>query len=606
MTWNRFTLVALALLVGSGTAFAQQAETRKLIILHTNDLHSRLNGFSPEADYSPDIANNDSTKGGFARIATIIGEEIRKNGDEVLVMDAGDFLMGTIFPPLEASTGFQLSLMKKMGYDIVTLGNHEFDYGPRALATIIENSEKKGPIPLLVASNCSFSSKDTADDALFSLVCRNILRPYQILEKNGLKIGIFGMLGYGAIGDAPLARPVKFGDPVKTAKKYAKLLKEKEKVDLVICLSHGGVKKGPSGEWTGEDVSLAQKVPEIDVIISGHSHSVIDKPLVVNGIPIVQTGSYGSYVGRLVLEINHGKILHSESRLIPVTDAIPGDTVIQRMIRGQEQRITDRIFKTMGLSYSSVVAETSFPLICDEDTLLENSNLGPLLADALYAYVNGHNDLGTDITLSAAGLIRDNIIPGIDGMQSVADIFRITPLGSGSDDIPGYPLARIYVTGKELKGIMEILYLAPSTSPDNYIYFGGLRATYDPQKGLLKKITSIETGNEDKGFTPVDWSKKNKKLYSLTSNTYLLEFVGIIKKLSMGLVRVTLKNAMGEPIHSIQEAVIDADPDKPGIQEIKEWMALVWYLQQQPDTNGNGIPDIPFYYRTGSPRLHEK
>jgi 5'-nucleotidase len=202
--------------------------------------------------------------------------------------------------------------------------------------------------------------------------------------------------------------------------------------------------------------------------------------------------------------------------------------------------------------------------------------------------------------------VFDDIIPGATGKQSLADIFRVVPMGSGKDDIPGYPLAGVFVTGKELKGIMEILYLAPSGSADNYIYFGGLRATFNPEKGLLKKITSIEIGDAKKGFTPVDWSRKNKKLYSLTANTYLLEFVGIIKKLSHGLVKVTLKNEKGEPIPSMQSAVIDADPDKPGKQEVKEWMALIWFLQLQPDINGNGLPDIPSYYRTASPRLHKE
>jgi len=229
-----------------------------------------------------------------------------------------------------------------------------------------------------------------------------------------------------------------------------------------------------------------------------------------------------------------------------------------------------------------------------------------LISDAVYSYVNFHNPPGADISLFLAGLVFDDIRPGATGKQSLADIFRVVSMGSGKDDIPGYPLARIYVTGKELKGIMEVLYLAPSSSPDNYIYFAGLRATFNPEKGLLKKITSIETGDSEKGFTPVDWSKKNKKLYSLTANTYLLEFVGIIKKLSHGLVKVTLKNEKGEPLQSIYDAMIDADPDKPGTQEVKEWMALVWYLQQQPDINGNGIPDIPVYYSTGSPRLHRE
>ncbi len=586
------------------TAAAQEQPVRKLILLHSNDLHSRLNGFSPEVDYSPDKTHDDYTVGGFARIATLIDEEKKKSGDQVLVLDAGDFLMGTFFPMLEQSTGFQLPLMKKMGYDVVTLGNHEFDFGPAALAEILSRSAETNDIPVLVASNVTFSSKDNADDSLKSLFERKILNPFVIIEKNGLRLGIFGMLGNSAIGDAPLARPVEFTDPVKTAAKYTRMLKETEQVDLVICLSHGGVQKDGKGGWSGEDILLAQKVPGIDVIISGHTHSRIEKPLVVNGIPIVQTGAYGAGFGKLEIEFSNGKITRTDACIIPVTDDITGDPEIQRMIAEQEKKISDEILAPLNLTYNSVVTETSFPLLCQEDTLLENSNLGPLIADALYAYVNGHNKPGTDITLFPAGLVRDNILPGTTGKQSVADLFRVVSLGSGNDDIPGYPLACIYVTGKELKGILEILYLAPSSSRDNYIYFGGLRAAYDPTKGLLKKITSIETGDAEKGYTPVDWSKQNNKLYSITANTYILEFVGIIKKLSKGLVKVILKNEKGEPLQSIVDAVIDDEPDMPGIQEIKEWMALVWYLQQQPDGNGNGIPEIPEYYRQGSPRLH--
>src|SRR5664279_3777469 len=132
---------------------AQSNAVKKLVILHTNDLHSRLNGFSPEPEYTPLSINDDKTVGGFARIATLIDAEKKKNGDNILVVDAGDFLMGTFFHMLEDSTGFQLPLMKKMGFDVVTLGNHEFDFGPRVLANIIAKSTLNGAAPLLVASN---------------------------------------------------------------------------------------------------------------------------------------------------------------------------------------------------------------------------------------------------------------------------------------------------------------------------------------------------------------------------------------------------------------------------------------------------------------------
>lgn len=598
--------IALLLMAIQGLANAQES-AKKIIILHTNDLHSRLNGYAPEIDYSPETVNDDHTIGGFARMAALIETEKKQNGDQVLVVDAGDFLMGTLFHALEPETGFQLSLMKKAGYDVVSLGNHEFDFGPGTLAAIIERSLKNGTVPLLTLGNMAFSEKDTADDRLKALVDQGVVKPYQVIEKNGLKIGVFGILGYVAIHDAPLSRPVEFNDPLKTAKEITALLHDKERVDLVICLSHSGLGKDDAGNWTGEDVLLAQKVPGIDVIISGHTHTLIDKPLVVNGTPIVQTGAYGAGLGRLELEIDNGKVLRSDSRVITINDSIAANTAFQEAISDQEKLITQHILQPLDLQYNSVITETDFPLICTEGKEAENSNLGPLIADAIYAYVNRNTSDGAHITLFPTGMVRDNIVPGATGKQSVADLFRVVSLGSGNDGVPGYPLARVYVTGKELKGIMEVLYLAPSSSSSNYMYFGGLDATFNPEKGLLRKITSIKTLDKDKkDYVPVDWSKHNAKLYSLTANTYLLEFIGIIKKLSKGLVRVTLKDANGNPINSINEAIIDADPVVEGVQEIKEWMALLWYLQQQSDINGNGIPDIPETYRTGLPRLHRE
>ena len=588
------------------TSSAQTKAGQKLVILYTNDLHSRVSGF-PSGNQHPDTCYSKAdTLGGFARIATLIKEEKLQNADNVLVLDAGDFLMGTFFAMLEESTGFQLSLMKKMGYDAVTLGNHEFDFGPQTLANIIAQSVDNGYVPSLVASNLKFSKKDTADDALEALFDQKIINTSLIVERNGLKLGIFGIIGRVATGNAPQTHPVKFKDPVKTAQKYVRYLKETGKVDMVICLSHSGITMDEKGDWSGEDVLLATKVPGIDLIISGHTHILLEKPLIVNGTHIVLAGSYGARVGRYEVGWENGRISHLDARVIPVTNAVPPDTLIRHLIAEQEQVITEQILKPCNLLDSTIVAETSFPLICNLDTLLEESNLGLLISDAVWSYVNSNDHPGTDISLFPAGLISDNILPGKNGEQTVADIFRIIPQGYGKDNIPGYPLARVYVTGHELKGLMEILYLAPSLSRDNYIYTGGLRATFNPEKGLLRKITSIEVGNPEKGFMPVDFSKKNKKLYSITADSYVLGFVSIIKKLSKHLIVITLKNQQGEPIRSIDDAIIDADADTPGIQEVKEWMALVWFLQQQPDINGNGISDIPIYYSTGNPGLRRE
>ncbi len=129
---------------------------KRITILHTNDIHSRLIGYAPESSYTPLTVNDDNTIGGFARIATIIKNEKQNNEGTTLVVDAGDFLMGTLFAGLEPETGFQLRLMKTLGYDAVAFGNHEFDYGPGKLAEIVNAAATKGEIPQVTSWKCCF------------------------------------------------------------------------------------------------------------------------------------------------------------------------------------------------------------------------------------------------------------------------------------------------------------------------------------------------------------------------------------------------------------------------------------------------------------------
>src|SRR5665811_2296377 len=151
---------SMLLLVLTGLFFSASGQTeKKITILHTNDLHSHLEGFAPESAYSPMTINDDKTVGGFSRIATIIKNEKESSSGITLVVDAGDFLMGTLFQSLEVKTGYQLRLMKTMGYDVACIGNHEFDYGPEKLASIISASSANGAIPGLLLSNAVFSNK---------------------------------------------------------------------------------------------------------------------------------------------------------------------------------------------------------------------------------------------------------------------------------------------------------------------------------------------------------------------------------------------------------------------------------------------------------------
>lgn len=570
-----------------------QKET-KIIILHTNDLHSRLLGYSPESTYTPLTVNDDKTVGGFARIASILKSEQGDNSAVTLVMDAGDFMMGTLFPHQEIKNGFQLRLMKEMGYDVVAMGNHEYEFGPEWIGSVIHKSAEMGSIPVILSGNARFEEHDPRDNSLENDYASNLIRSNVILTKGGLKIGIFSILGKDAVNVAPASAPVTFEKQISFAREMVSEL-GKEGCDIVICLSHSGVTKSDDGMWKGEDVGLAQKVKGIDVIISGHTHTKLDQPIIVNGIPIVQTGEYGQFVGKLSATFKEGKLIVDDYRLIPVDDRIVGDRRINDLILRDKDEVASDIKRRTGIDYDKPVAESSFRIEGDATSDFKTSNLGPMVADAIQYYVNNSGGKGTDISLVAAGVLFDHIVPGV---LTAPDVFRITPLGSGFDSIPGYALSRVYVTGKELKNIFEVLQIAYKSSPDNYCYYSGVRVQYDPERRILKKIKKIEIIKADGTSSDVDFSSKNKTLYSITADSYILKFTSIIKKMSFGLIKVDPKDKDGIVISDMKSAVIDMDDQKEGIQEGKEWLAMIKYLRSMADTNGNGIPDIDPKYAT--------
>jgi 5'-nucleotidase len=159
---------------------------------------------------------------------------------------------------LEPETGFQLSIMKQAGYDVVALGNHDFDFGPEKYAAIVRNAVKKGEIPVLLAGNVVTDPDSQEDNEFEALVNDGLIKKYIITEKEGLKIGIFSLLGKDADESAPYAPPVTFDKIIPAAKKMVKELNN-EGCDVIICLSHSGITKDKKGAWTGEDVKLAKK-----------------------------------------------------------------------------------------------------------------------------------------------------------------------------------------------------------------------------------------------------------------------------------------------------------------------------------------------------------
>ena len=252
-------------------------EVTQLTVLHTNDMHSRIEPF-------PTNAKRNAGMGGMARRAALI-EEIRKEGNQVLLLDAGDIFQGT--PYFNFFGGeLEFKLMSQMGYDAATLGNHDFDAG-------IVGFMKQLPLASFqfVNANYTFAEQEM----------KSAIRPYRIFQKGPLKVGVFG-IGIELEGLVPknLYGQTKYADPVGTAKEIVQELKRK-KCNLIICLSHLGNKYDTNKV---SDEVLAKSVDGIDLIIGGHTHTFLPKPIAYQSpegskVLVNQVGWAGINLGRI-------------------------------------------------------------------------------------------------------------------------------------------------------------------------------------------------------------------------------------------------------------------------------------------------------------------
>jgi 5'-nucleotidase len=267
--------LALPSLLRAGTAANRG---RRLVILHTNDWHSRIDPF-------PDDGGRNANQGGAVRRAALI-EQIRGVEEHVLLFDSGDIFQGTpYFNFFEGELEFKL--MSQMGYDAATIGNHDFDGGIENLATQLRHAD----FPLL-STNYDFSGTPMEGKTL----------PHQVFERGGIRVGVFG-LGIELAGLVPpeLYGSTQYLDPSIEANATARHLRQRKKCDLVVCLSHLGYR------YRGDkisDVALARNSRHIDLILGGHTHTFLDEPVVVPDLDgeeviINQVGFGGLLLGRL-------------------------------------------------------------------------------------------------------------------------------------------------------------------------------------------------------------------------------------------------------------------------------------------------------------------
>ena len=527
-----FALLATGLFLGMGNsnylATAEAAEG-KVTIIHTNDMHSHFLGYGPNHEYTPLSTGDDPTKGGIARIAgkvNSIRADRGLSGTPVVLLDGGDFMMGTAFALLGGAV--ELSLMNYLGYNAITIGNHEFDWTPDGTAQIYGNIPSLGLDIPVVASNLIFSGTHSGDDALKALWDADVIQSYYTETLvNGIKIGYFGLLGKDADSVAPFAYPVNFKDQVIAAQEMVTAL-QGEGVDLIVCLSHSGLE---------EDSELAAAAPGIDVIISGHTHEKTETPISIGNTLIVQAGSYTKNLGILDLDVSDSGISVDAYELVTIDDTIMGDPVAQGMVEAFKTQVDTVVLDPLGYAFSGMVAETGFDLTA---TAGKESNLGNLVTDAMRWMVDQVEPSDpVDFAFESNGVIRDNILmgSGVDLNIAFSDAFRALPLGFGLDGAVGYPMCTMYVYAHEVKKAVEVLATVyPLEGSDYWLNISGLRVEYMSQGIPFFRVQKLYVGNDVDGYstTPLNTSKFNKTLYKIAINYYVAQFM---IALSIGMVR---------------------------------------------------------------------
>lgn len=609
-------------LLQPGFLSAAPAGAKSFTILHTNDMHASFIGMGPSADYTPFTLNDDSTRGGYARLASLIAQRTaaRKDRGPVLVLDAGDYSMGTAFSAATRETGGELHLMGKMGYDATTFGNHEFDLGPAGLGKSIGAAVKAGRIPAVLSANASFAGSDASLTDLQAQARKGVIRRYIVIERGGLRFGIFGSLGKEALiytsGGA-----TTFADPTTAAKEVVKILRETEKVDVVIALSHGGVEKGPDGRYVaGEDVRLANDVPGIDVVISGHSHTELNEVIVVNGrTPVVQTGKESHNLGELVIALDGNNLTVTSYRLLPIDDSIAGDRAIAKDIEQLKKSVSAAAFASRGYSVDQPLAVAPRDLPNTYTDIAAGTLLANLVTDSFRAATRA------DIGFTANGMMRAGISSGKTGVVTVYDIFTVAPLGSGVvDPTPGSTLVTGYFTGQDLKTLLEFFLIDNAAHPGEYFpRASGMRFRYDLTRPRFDVVTAIELGDLDRGYKAVDISGKDARLYSLTCPLMLGPIIVAIPKYTKGKLALVPKQKDGTPLKSKVDA-LEVPPENTGYllpppgttdvasvakgvgknsgREIKEWQAIMDHLRRLPVKTKGELPVIPVDERAAEVR----
>jgi 5'-nucleotidase/UDP-sugar diphosphatase len=519
---------------------------RKLVIFHSNDEHSHLFGYGPEADEfpAPTTAGTGAVKGGAGRRLLALQNARTAAGADTLTLSAGDNMMGTLMSIPATTLAPDYRVMKLLGYDVTTLGNHEFDYTPAGLAAAVSVAKASAEgIPQIVATNIHFSGTagDAALAALFDETGTDTSKPIHrkliITTPNGLKVGLIGILGADASAVAPLKAPTRFSvasgstdqdragalkQLIGEVQPYVDLLRN-DGVDLVVALSHSGA---AVGDAASEDFQIAQQVKGIDVIVSGHTHTEVPATVLTGPdgrqVLVQQAGRYGDTLGKISLSVQNGKVTFDldNSQLLAIDDtrqATPGnpvDTFIatvvtaietQPIAAGKPSFLAYTLAESLHKAPPALTAPGgyyNFPVLTgqtfdvDNSGALHETQLLDLAADAQLAAANSVTP--TQLAVEASGVLRvPSLLHSKSNNLGFGDIFAAVSLGiSPADGSPGYPLCRFYVFLGEVKATFEVTAaFSYDTDSDLFVVPSGFRFQYDTTRTEFSSAGSISDVN---------------------------------------------------------------------------------------------------------------
>ena len=582
-------VLTIAMLMPLAQAVTVKAadDTKQIDVLFTHDTHSHLDSFST-------IVNGEQKEvGGFAKIKTLINEK-KKEDPDTLILDGGDFSMGTLIQTVYDTEAAELRMLGYLGYDVTTFGNHEFDYRSQGLANMLRAAKSSGEtLPEIVVCNVDWDSMEKAglndgQKQIQSAFETYGVKDYVMVQKGDVKIAVVGVFGKDALECAPTCE-LSFKDPVEAVKKTVEEIKKNEEADMIACVSHGGTWEDES---KSEDELLAKAVPDLDLIISGHTHSELQEAIQHGNTYIVSCGEYGRNLGSLSMTQNSdGRWDLSSYELIPVSEDVKADKATQERIDALMDTVDTNYLADFGYTRKEVLAQNDVEFNSLEEMGTEHKelNLGDIMADAyVYAVENSEYYDGdpVDVAVVPSGTVRDTYTKGD---ITVEDVYNSFSLGIGKDGVAGYPLINAYLTGKELKLVAEVDASISDFMTTARLYCSGLNFTYNPHRMILNKVTDCYLTRADGERTEIE----DDKLYHVVTDLYTGQMLGSVMKMSYGLLSLEPKDKDGNPIENLEDhAVMEGD------KELKAWNAIARYMQSFDDADGDGIANVSEYYAT--------